>query len=42
MLGFSVLIFPMMLRGRRISRANAFLLLAGFVTFMGYVLIVEM
>jgi cation:H+ antiporter len=42
MLAFSIFLLPMMLRGRRISRANAFLLLAGFVTFMGYLLIVEM
>ncbi len=42
MLAFSMAIFPMMLRGHRISRANAVLLLAGFVTFMGYLLIVEL
>ena len=41
MLGFSLVMIPMMLRGRRISRANAVLLLAGFVVYMGYVLIAE-
>jgi cation:H+ antiporter len=41
MLGFSLVIIPMMLRGRRISRANAVLLLAGFVAYMGYLLIAE-
>jgi cation:H+ antiporter len=42
MLAFSVVLFPMMLRGHRISRANAVLLLVGFVTFMGYVLAFEL
>ena len=42
MLAFSVVLLPMMLRGHRISRANAVLLLVGFVTFMGYVLAFEL
>jgi cation:H+ antiporter len=42
MLAFSVVLFPMMLRGRRISGTNAVLLLVGFVTFMGYVLAFEL
>jgi cation:H+ antiporter len=41
MLGFSLAMIPMMLRGRRISRSNAALLLAGFVVYMGYLLIAE-
>jgi cation:H+ antiporter len=42
MLAFSAVLFPMMLRGHRISRANALLLLAGFVGFMAYLLVVEL
>lgn len=42
MLAFSAVLFPMMLRGHRISRANAVLLLTGFLAFMGYVLVVEL
>jgi cation:H+ antiporter len=41
MLGFSVALIPMMLRGRQISRANAVLLLSGFVAYMGYLLLAE-
>jgi cation:H+ antiporter len=41
MLGFALVLIPMMLRGRRITRANAVLLLAGFTVYMGYLLIAE-
>jgi cation:H+ antiporter len=39
MLAFSAVLLPMMWRGRRISRANGALLLAGFVAFMGYLVV---
>jgi len=39
MLAFAAVLLPMMWRGRRISRANGALLLAGFVAFMGYLVV---
>jgi cation:H+ antiporter len=41
MLGFALVLFPMMLRDRTVTRANALLLLVGFVTYMGYVVAVQ-
>jgi cation:H+ antiporter len=41
MLAYALVIIPMIWRGRRISRASAVLLLVGFVTYMGYLLIGE-
>jgi len=41
MLGLSLALFPMMLFGRRITRANAVLLLAVFVTYIGYLILAE-
>ncbi|MDH3456824.1 MAG: calcium/sodium antiporter [Gemmatimonadota bacterium] len=41
MLAFALVLFPMMLRGRRVSRLNALLLLIGFVTYMAYVVVVR-
>lgn len=41
MLGFTIALFPMMMTGRRISRANAFLLLAAFASYMSYLVIVR-
>jgi cation:H+ antiporter len=41
MLAFALVLFPMMLRGRRVSRPNALLLLVGFVAYMGYVVAVR-
>lgn len=41
MLAFTVVLFPMMILGRRITRSNASLLLTGFVTYMAYVIIVH-
>lgn len=41
MLAFTVVLFPMMILGRRITRTNASLLLTGFVTYMAYVIIVH-
>jgi len=40
MLAFTAVLLPMMILGRRITRANALLLLVGFVTYMGIVLVV--
>ena len=40
-LGFTIAMFPMMMAGRRISRANACLLLAGFASYMSYLVIVR-
>ncbi len=40
MLAFTVALLPMMLLGQRITRTNAVLLLAGFVSYMGYVVVV--
>ncbi|MFQ5810102.1 MAG: calcium/sodium antiporter [Armatimonadota bacterium] len=39
MLGFTALLFPLMLGGRRISRGDGVLLLAGFVAYMAYVVV---
>jgi cation:H+ antiporter len=39
MLGFSAILLPLMLWGRKVSRWDGALLLAGFVTYMGYVII---
>jgi cation:H+ antiporter len=39
MLAFSAVLLPIMWRGHRISRGNGALLLAGFVTFMGYLVV---
>ena len=39
-LAFTVALLPMMLLGQRITRTNAVLLLAGFVSYMGYVVVV--
>jgi cation:H+ antiporter len=40
MLAFTIVLFPMMILGRRITRANAILLAAGFVTYMGLLIVV--
>ncbi len=40
MLAFALVLFPMMLKGRRVSRSNALLLLLGFAAYMGYVVVV--
>jgi cation:H+ antiporter len=41
MLAFTAILLPMMILGRRITRANAALLLVGFLSYMAFVLIVE-
>jgi cation:H+ antiporter len=41
MLAFTVLLFPMMLQGRRVTRANAVVLLAAFVAYLSYVVMVR-
>ncbi len=39
MLAFFAVLFPMMLRGHRVSRQNGALLVAGFVAFIAYVVV---
>lgn len=40
MLAFTVVLLPMMILGRRITRTNALLLLVGFVSYMGFLIVV--
>jgi cation:H+ antiporter len=41
MLAFTAVLLPMMILGKRITRANAMLLLAGFVSYMAFLLLIE-
>jgi hypothetical protein len=39
MLGFVVVLYPMMRWGNRVSRRDGLVLLAGFLVYMGYVVV---